>query len=238
MFSEDDLHLGFSIQYNYTEKQWVAVDLILRNNASYTSCINGTLWSDDWERPNPYPTLEDTWTDFGPCFTKIELLNDKSKYLSEASRLFNKYNMNDILNQSNITHGNNYTYQEISDAVSKATHGIKPAVKCFHNHFYRSGNNLVLDKITLFFDKSFNLINPLKHHYRGMCSTYLPIVYEYPKKISQEYLKETLWISNIPYPCLCIMMTLLINIQHFGYLFEAQGISPLLDPQPPGEPAP
>ncbi|XP_044592855.1 uncharacterized protein LOC123270771 [Cotesia glomerata] len=65
--------------------------------------------------------------------------------------------MNDILDQSNITHGNNYTYQKISDAVSKVTQGKKPAVKCFRDHISRRRNNLVLDKITLFFDKSLNL---------------------------------------------------------------------------------
>lgn len=153
------------------------------NNAPFTLCkqSNGTLESNDYYPLQAYLSLEKTWNEFGPCFAGIKLLNDQSKFLSEASRLFNKYNMNDILYQSNITLGNNYTYQEISDAVSKVTQGIKPAVKCFQNPVSREGNNLILDKITLFFDKSLNLIDPLKHHYHGMCSKNLPIVYDYPK---------------------------------------------------------
>ncbi|KAH0552323.1 hypothetical protein KQX54_008719 [Cotesia glomerata] len=112
--------------------------------------------------------------------TETEQLSDPYKYLSKATKLYDKYTMNDILQKSNITPGKNYTYQEISNAVSKVTQGKKPVIKCLWNFM---ANILELERITLFFDKSLNLIDPLKNYYPGKCSPDLPILYKnYSKK--------------------------------------------------------
>ncbi|KAH0551969.1 hypothetical protein KQX54_003585 [Cotesia glomerata] len=188
----------FETECNYLAKRWVNSDFLPQlNNATETSCLpNGKLEATDisffgsserfsrslshgFEGINhnldPSEQLENRWNEFGSCMTEIEQLSDRSKYLSEATRLYNKYNMSDILQQSNITPGKNYTYQEISDAVSKVTQGKKPIIKCLWDY---TANVLELERITLFFDKSLNLIDPLKNYYPGKCSPDLLIHYK------------------------------------------------------------
>ncbi|KAH0551967.1 hypothetical protein KQX54_003575 [Cotesia glomerata] len=143
--------------------------------------------------------FENQWNEFGSCMTEIEQLSDRSKYLSEAARLYNKYNMSDILQQSNITPGKNYTYQEISDAVSKFTQGKKPVVKCLWN---TTANILELVTITLFFDKSLNLIDPPKNNYAEKCSPDLPIYYKNHTNIFIPYSLVVYHDPFINYPTL------------------------------------
>ncbi|CAG5084284.1 Similar to rnaset2: Ribonuclease T2 (Danio rerio) [Cotesia congregata] len=165
----------FGTECNYSAKRWVASDFLPQlNNATETLCSpTGKLEATDQSfffgssgrfYPDPSKRLENRWNEFRSCMTEIEQLSDRSKYLSEAARLYDKYNMNDILRQSNITPKKNYTYQEISDAVSKVTQGKKPVIKCLWDF---KTNVLELETITLFFDKSLNLIDPLKNYYPG-----------------------------------------------------------------------
>ncbi|CAD6203309.1 GSCOCG00009753001-RA-CDS [Cotesia congregata] len=189
-----DYHVELSLRYNSTHNNWMVYDIIPQlDNGAEISCweSNGELVLEnnspsdglskkesfkkvDLTPPEKLHSMEGLWYKFGLCIPEINQLSYRSKYLEEAIRLFQKYNVEDILRQSNITPGKNYTYREISDVVSKGIDGKKPIVKCLLD----KNNHLLLDRITIFFDKSLNLINPMRRHYRGKCPSYLPIVYQ------------------------------------------------------------
>ncbi|CAD6245366.1 GSCOCG00013667001-RA-CDS, partial [Cotesia congregata] len=173
---------------------WVISDFLPQlNNATNSTCsesdwnivsqvspifhrVESTEWNDkNWHiLPDSDKVLKNRYEEFKSCISGIEAVNSPSKYLTQPSILHSKYNISDILRQGNITPGNNYTYQEISDAVSKVTHGKKPIIKCLWNHHL---NTLALDQITLFFDESLKLIDPLQYYYLGKCSPDFPILY-------------------------------------------------------------
>ncbi|CAD6245362.1 GSCOCG00013665001-RA-CDS [Cotesia congregata] len=190
-----DYHVELSLRYNPMHNNWDIYDIIPQlDNGAEISCweSNGELVlennspsSDELSKQGTFKKvdltplknlhpMEGLWYKFGRCIPEINQLNYRSKYLEEAIRLFEKYNVEDILRQSNITSGKNYTYQEISEVVSKGIDGKKPIVKCLLD----KNNHLLLDRITIFFDKSLNLINPTRRHYLGKCPNYLLIVYQ------------------------------------------------------------
>ncbi|CAD6245364.1 GSCOCG00013666001-RA-CDS [Cotesia congregata] len=182
------------LKCQYQDNPWVISDFLPQlNNATDSTCLesNGKLvsqglptshreestkWYDkDWQiPPHSDEVLKNRYEEFKSCISGIEAVNSPSKYLNQPFILHRKYNINDILRQSNIRPGNNYTYQEISNAVSKVTHGKKPIIKCLWNHHL---NTLALDQITLSFDESLKLIDPLKYYYPRKCSPDFPILY-------------------------------------------------------------
>lgn len=106
-------------------------ELFLENNSpSDGFSKEGSLKKVDLTPPENMHPMEGIWYKFGRCIPEINQLSYRSKYLAKAIGLFEKYNVENILKQSNITQGNNYTYQKISDVVSKGIDGKKPIVKC------------------------------------------------------------------------------------------------------------
>ncbi|KAG8034162.1 hypothetical protein G9C98_001246 [Cotesia typhae] len=140
-------------------KSWVQNQTYLcRNNYDQfhkdISPISETLtkkWGlEGYTRPGPIENLHLKWRNDGICVDELE-------YFYKSLELFDKYNMNQILRENNIFPNNNYTAQEISDAVSKGLGDKKPKVECFDYN-----GDMQLQKITLYFDKSFELIDSVR----------------------------------------------------------------------------
>ncbi|CAG5074161.1 Similar to rnaset2: Ribonuclease T2 (Danio rerio) [Cotesia congregata] len=76
--------------------------------------------------------IANIWAEQGKCTTYFKGIDTELKYYKKSLELFDKYNIDAILRQSNITPGKNYTYQEISDAVLKGINGKTPIIQCGH----------------------------------------------------------------------------------------------------------
>ncbi|KAH0551971.1 uncharacterized protein LOC123270749 [Cotesia glomerata] len=230
-----DYHVELSLRHNPWHNNWDIYAIVPQlDNGAEISCweSNGKLVLEnnspsdglskerkfkkvDLTLPKNMDPLEGEWYKFGRCIPEFNQLSYRSKYIEEALRLFKKYNVVDILLQSNITSGKNYTYEEISVAVSKGIDGKKPIVKCLLD----KNNHLLLDKITIFFDKSLNLINPTRRHYRGKCPSYLPIVYQNSTSDPNFYNKVKLYDDPLnKYPT--------IREDDNGYYYLTQEVNP------------
>lgn len=104
------------------------------NLTSLSSIQNDIL--EKWDRIREYSSLEEDiahiWDEQGKCSTYFKGIDTELKFYKKSLELFDKYNIDAILRQSNITPGKNYTYQEISDAVSKGIDGKTPIIECGH----------------------------------------------------------------------------------------------------------
>ncbi|XP_057336413.1 uncharacterized protein LOC130674978 [Microplitis mediator] len=96
------------------------------------------------------------WSYGARCSAYFKGLDSPFKFYKKSIELFDKYNMDVILRDSNIIPGNNYTFQAITDAVSKGLKGTKAEIKCSK----RFGEKIYdLSTIKIYFDQSFNPIN-------------------------------------------------------------------------------
>ncbi|XP_057335827.1 uncharacterized protein LOC130674499 [Microplitis mediator] len=128
-----------------------------------TSTINEL--AKQWQRPerltDPSITAKKIWRDFGGCTSKINEISNATNYFKKSFELHEKYNLNKILSEANITPGNYYKAQQISDAVSSATGGKKVLVRCA----WKFGTaDINLDMITIHLDKSFKPIDPVESY--------------------------------------------------------------------------
>ncbi|KAH0551972.1 hypothetical protein KQX54_003598 [Cotesia glomerata] len=80
------------------------------------------------------------------------------KFYKKSLELFDKYSLDAILRQADITPGKNYTYQEIFDAVSKRIDGKTPIIEC--GLFDKIWDSVILSKIWFYLDKNLNLVDP------------------------------------------------------------------------------
>ncbi|XP_057336156.1 uncharacterized protein LOC130674752 [Microplitis mediator] len=140
-----------------------------------------------WERPyiltEPSFTAERIWRDFGGCTSKINEISNATNYFKKSFELHEKYNLNKILSEANITPGNYYKAQQISDAVSSATGGKKVLLRCSPN--FRSAD-IDLSKITIYLDKSFKPIDTVEFYgFTYVCPSDKLIRYRDEEKILQ-----------------------------------------------------
>ncbi|XP_057336005.1 uncharacterized protein LOC130674633 [Microplitis mediator] len=101
------------------------------------------------------------WSIGARCSAYFKGLDSPFKYYKKSIELFDKYNMNVILRESNIIPGNNYTRQAIADAVSKSLKGTTAKIICSAGAFGAYN----LQSIQIYFDQSFNLINNPRESY-------------------------------------------------------------------------
>ncbi|XP_057336158.1 uncharacterized protein LOC130674754 [Microplitis mediator] len=143
-------------------------------------------WERHYRLTDPSITAGRIWRDFGGCTSKINEISNATNYFKKSFELHEKYNLNKILSEANITPGNYYKAQQISDAVSSATGGKKVLLRC--SPIYRA-DNIKLDAITIYLDKSFKPIDAVKnnglHSYTYVCPSDKPIRYNDGENIRQ-----------------------------------------------------
>lgn len=83
-----------------------------------------------WDLEESSAFLNDTWHYNTQCTNYSKEIDGELKYFKKSLELFDKYNMDTILRQSNIFPGNNYTGEAIWNAVTKAINGKTPEIEC------------------------------------------------------------------------------------------------------------
>ncbi|XP_008551028.1 ribonuclease Oy isoform X2 [Microplitis demolitor] len=137
---------------NDLEAKWKTVDD--QNNA-------GKIWQASWEK-------------YGTCGVTVDQIKDQFKYFNKSIELYDKYNMKRILNEVNITPGNNYTAQGLLNAVESGL-GKRARILCSRD---RKNKKHYIYSIYTCFDTSFNLINcDGISHYLTNCPLKKPITY-------------------------------------------------------------
>ncbi|KAH0551970.1 hypothetical protein KQX54_003588 [Cotesia glomerata] len=108
---------------------------------------------------NENEVLARYWKQFGRCSVFFKGIDSGLKFYQKSLELFDKYNMDTILRQSNITPGKSYTYQEISEAASKGIGGKHVKMTCVSSYGNKPRKQ-ILDNIGFYMDKNFNPTNP------------------------------------------------------------------------------
>ncbi|XP_043953864.1 ribonuclease T2 [Gambusia affinis] len=101
------------------------------------------------------------WSKHGTCAAEAASLNSQHKYFSKALELYQKVDLNSMLQKANIIPSDKYyTFSDIEQAMENF-YGVKPKIQCVHPSM--NSESQALGQIEICFDADFTLQDCEKH---------------------------------------------------------------------------
>ncbi|PWA17227.1 hypothetical protein CCH79_00010505, partial [Gambusia affinis] len=115
----------------------------------------------DLLKPSTFHFWKYEWSKHGTCAAEAASLNSQHKYFSKALELYQKVDLNSMLQKANIIPSDKYyTFSDIEQAMENF-YGVKPKIQCVHPSM--NSESQALGQIEICFDSDFTLQDCEKH---------------------------------------------------------------------------
>ncbi|TGZ56596.1 ribonuclease Oy-like [Temnothorax longispinosus] len=142
-------------------------------------------WLDIHKGSKPYSFWKHEWDKHGTCAVTVKALNNEFNYFEAGLKLFDKYNMMDVLAKANILPGNKYMVQDMLKGIQKILN-TRGQIMCVTDD--KTHESYVIE-MRLCFDKTLQLVNcDGIYHFPTNCRSKEII---YPSHVPHYYVTQT-----------------------------------------------